>query len=470
MNRLYIGALAVMLSASTAVANGKDKEINDNTTPLHLLQPDYKVPYGALKSEDVKAVVDRVFHYIDSLTPAKVFDKDGKELTDYKKLPKGARINQGKFRLTSYEWGVTYQALLDASRLTGDPRYKDYVKDRVGFLGAVAPEFGRLIDEGGTENQMRQVARPANLDDAGAMSSAMMRADMEFPEIDLSECVERYYDILENKAHRLADGTIARTRPHVDAVWLDDMYMSIPAMVSRSKYTKDPRYVEEAAKITSQFIDRMWVPEHNLFRHGYIEGLEEQPTYHWGRANGWAILTMSQLLDELPKSSPYYDKIMTTFKNHIKGLVATQSKDGFWHQLLDRPDSYYETSATAIFAYCLAHAINQGWIDPVTYGPVANLAWNAVTTEISPEGAVEGVCVGTGMGFDPAYYYYRPVTSAAAHGYGPVIWAGSEMVKLLNDTYPRNNDSAVHFYLQDPEEKSPIFFIGEDGKAVEVLH
>ncbi len=456
-------------NAATAEVN-VNKEINDNTTPLHLLQPDYKVPYGALKAADVKAVMDRVFHYIDSLTPAKVLDKEGKELKRKAKLKPGSHIYQGKFRLTSYEWGVTYQALLDAARLTGDRRYADYVKDRLCFLSDVAPEFGKLLDAGYKENQMRQVARPANLDDAGAMGSAMMRADLEFPDIDLKECANRYYDILENKTHRLDDGTIARTRPHVDAVWLDDMYMAIPAMATRSRYMNDPKYMEEAARITSQFIDRMWVPEKKLFRHGYVEGLKEQPTFHWGRANGWAILTMSQLLDVLPESSPYRPKIMATFRNHVKGLVERQSKDGFWHQLLDRPDSYYETSATAIFTYCLAHAINQGWIDAVTYGPAVTLAWNALTTEITYEGAVENVCVGTGMGFDPAFYYYRPVTSAAAHGYGPVLWAGAEMVKLLNDTYPYNNDSAVHFYLTDPEAMTPIFYLDRKGKAAEVLH
>ena len=205
-NTIVKTALVVVLMAGTGanVMHGEvKKEINDNTTPLHLLQPDYKVPYGSLKAEEVKSVMDRVFHYIDSLTPAKVFDKDGKELKRTARLKPGAHINQGKFRLTSYEWGVTYQALLDAARLTGDKRYADYVKDRLSFLSDVAPEFGKLLDAGYKENQMRQVARPANLDDAGAMGSAMMRADLAFPDIDLKECANRYYGVLENKTHRL---------------------------------------------------------------------------------------------------------------------------------------------------------------------------------------------------------------------------------------------------------------------------
>ena len=59
---------------------------------------------------------------------------------------------------------------------------------------------------------------------------------------------------------------------------------------------------------------------------------------------------------------------------------------------------------------------------------------------------MEGTCVGTGMAFDPAFYYHRPVNVAAAHGYGPVILAGSEMLKLLRNYQIVINDSAVMFY------------------------
>ena len=50
--------------------------------------------------------------------------------------------------------------------------------------------------------------------------------------------------------------------------------------------------------------------------------------------------------------------------------------------------------------------------------------------------AVQDVCVGTGMGFDPAFYAYRPTHPMAAHGYGPVIWAGAEMLRLLRQQHP----------------------------------
>jgi uncharacterized protein (DUF2235 family) len=61
------------------------------------------------------------------------------------------------------------------------------------------------------------------------------------------------------------------------------------------------------------------------------------------------------------------------------------------------------------------------------------------------------------MGFDPAYYYYRPVNVYAAHGYGPVLLAGAEMIGLLEKFHPKMNDSAVQFYTHKIATGAPIF-------------
>lgn len=472
MSRINIFLLSgLVLASCSSNKQPKEVEINDSTTPLHLLQPDYTTPYKVLSVDSVKADIDRVFSYIDSVTPARVVNEEGEVIDDLTNLPDDAKLNQGTYRLTSYEWGVMYMALLDAYNTLGDAKYKDYVSDRIGFLAKAAPAFAELASRTGRhDGQMRQVIAPATLDDAGAMSAAFMRAAMADSTLKIDDIIERYYDIVENHTYRLADGTIARNRPHHNSVWLDDMFMALPSMAARSAYTNDPKQLDEAARIAGLFIDRMWIPEKGIFRHGYVEGLEQEPSMAWGRANGWAILTMCQLLDAMPENHPQRAKILSTIKEHIKGLSQLQGRDGFWHQLLDRNDSYEETSATAIFAYCIAHAVNQGWVEAVTYGPVAQLAWEAVASKINAKGEVEGVCVGTGMGFDPAYYYYRPVSVKAAHGYGPVIWAGSEIIKMLNSSYPRLNDSAIHYYNVDPEATVPIFSLDENGKATEVLH
>ncbi|MFA5046085.1 MAG: glycoside hydrolase family 88 protein [Paludibacter sp.] len=446
-------------SEAQVKVSSKDK-INDSNTPLHLMKPEYNTPYGVTKPEEVKAVLDRVLVLLENTTPPKVIDKvTNLEISDYSKIDKNSVLEKGTFRLTSYEWGVTYSAMLLVGQNTGDERYQKYDADRFKFLADVAPYFEKLQKEGIVEPQMRQVVHPEALDDAGAICSAMIKAQIAGVKFEGRPLIDRYIDYIMNKEYRLADGTFARNRPQHNTVWLDDMFMSLPAIANMGKLTGDTKYYDEAIKQIQLFKKRMWVPENNLFRHGWVEGMSEHPAFFWGRANGWAILTMTEVLDALPENYPGREEILELLQAHIRGLAACQSGEGFWHQLLDRNDSYLETSATAIYTYCIAHAINKGWIDPLAYGPVAMLGWNAVSTKVNAVGEVEGTCVGTGMGFDPAFYYYRPVNKYAAHGYGPVLLAGGEMIRLLQNTHPKMNDSAVQFYQEEQKTDKPIFGI-----------
>ena len=154
-------------------------------------------------------------------------------------------------------------------------------------------------------------------------------------------------------------------------------------------------------------------------------------------------MTMVELLDVLPENHPNRAAILELLRGHVRGLMAYQSGSGFWHQLLDRSDSYLETSATAIYTFAFARAINRGWIDALAYAPATLLAWHAVATKVNAQGQVEGTCVGTGMGFDPAFYYHRPTSPFAAHGYGPAILAGAEVIQLLKNKKFEINDSSL---------------------------
>ena len=447
---------------------GKKTVVNDSNTPLHLLQPAYQGTYGDLTPGQVKKDIDRVFAYIDKETPARVVDKNtGKLITDYTTMGEEAQLERGAFRLASYEWGVTYSALIAAAEATGDQRYMDYVQNRFRFLAEVAPHFKRVYEEKGTTDpQLLQILTPHALDDAGAVCAAMVKVRVKDRSLPVDGLIGNYFDFIQNKEYRLADGTFARNRPQHNTLWLDDMFMGIPAVAQMSRYDKAQKeiYLAEAVRQFLQFADRMFIPEKGLYRHGWVESSTDHPAFCWARANGWAMLTACELLDVLPEDYPQRAKVMDYFRAHVRGVTALQSGEGLWHQLLDRNDSYLETSATAIYVYCLAHAINKGWIDAIAYGPVAHLGWHAVAGKINAEGQVEGTCVGTGMAFDPAFYYYRPVNVYAAHGYGPVLWAGAEMISLLKNQYPQMNDSAVQYYQVKQKTTAPIFAIDTEEK------
>ena len=432
--------LCTFVSCTTNSSSGQSEEVNDSSTPLHLLKPDYKVPYGELSAEDVKGALDRVFGH----------------------------CQRGQFRPGSYEWGITYQSLLAAADATGDDRYEGYVSDMFQTI-AESVAAAQRQDTAACRlepAQLEQITHPRALDDCGTMCTAMMKATKRgIVRQPLDSIIANYFQFVEHGQYRLPDGLFARHRPQHNTVWLDDMYMGIPTIAYAGIYFDDPKYFDEAATMYKNFVRRMWLPEKRIYRHGYVEGLAQQPTYHWARANGWALLTTVELLDMLPEDHIDRPFILNQLREHVAGLCALQSSEGFWHQLLDRNDSYLETSATAIYCYSIAHAIRRGWLEGITYGGVAQLAWHAISTKITEDGRVEGTCVGTGMAFDPAFYYYRPVSSAAAHGYGPVIWAAAEMINLLGEWHPRTNDSGLHYYEQEQTNPSPLFYLTEDGQG-----
>ena len=439
--------IVVLFGQSILAQQGSQPPKNDVNTPLHQLKPDYPVPYGIPKPDDALAALIRIHNYLNEATPTGfVNSKTGSSITDLTKIDENTTLKTGDFRIVSYEWGVTYAGMLLASETTGDARFRDYAEKRLQFIADAAPYFRRTAEEHadwGAKLPLRNLIAPRALDDIGAMCAAMIKAKRAGSRADLQPLIENGIRYIMIKEFRLKDGTLARNRPQPNTIWLDDLFMSVPALAQMGKMTGEQKYFDEACKQVLSYARRMFNREKGVFMHGWVEGMTEHPEFHWARANGWALMTEVELLEVLPENHPQRPQILELLRAHAKGLAALQSGSCFWHQLLDRSDSYLETSATAIYAYSLARAVNRGWIDPKAYAPMILLAWNAVTTKINARGQVEGTCVGTGMAFDPAFYYYRPTSPYAAHGYGPALLAGAEVFALLKNRKFEINDSSV---------------------------
>ena len=436
----FIGASFLFLHQDIMAQN----KATDANAPLHALQPDYPVPYQIPSIAAITGQIEKVYQYLNATTPSQLVNKQtGKEVA-VTAVDTNTIFKPGDFRLTSYEWGVTYVGMLAAGKATGDKKYTAYTLDRLQLMADAFPYLKELYRKSPSRsNPLRSVIEPMALDDAGAMCAAVIQSVQNGGNKNLTQLSDNFLDFISNKQFRLADGTLARKRPQPNTLWLDDLFMSVPALAQAGKLTGNQKYFDDAAKQVIRFSERMFNKEKNVYMHGWVESMNVHPQFHWARANGWAVMTMVELLDVLPASHPARKKIMDQLQLHIKGLAAYQSDKGFWHQLLDKNDSYLETSATAIYCYAIAKAINRQWIDAKAYTPMCLLAWNAVATKISANGQVEGVCVGTGMAFDPAFYYYRPTNVYAAHGYGPVLLAGAEMINLVKTHKIVFDDSSI---------------------------
>jgi rhamnogalacturonyl hydrolase YesR len=449
-------AWATLLLCMSSYGQNSTSKPNEANIPMYLLPPDYPVPYGPPKAEEVISSVNKVYTYLDGVTPYRFINRVTKdEIKDLSKPDTNAIIERGTFGLHGYEWGVTYSAMLLLSKATDDVKYRDYTQKRMDFLNTAFAYYKQQWDKGNkNRNPFRRIFESKALDDCGSMSAAFIKAQLANPQKNYRSFIDLGVDFVMNKEHRLADKTLARMRPHANTLWLDDMYMGIPVLAYMGALTGESKYYDEAAFQILSYADKMFVKETNLFRHGWVEAMTDHPSYHWGRANGWVILTLCDVLDILPENHKDRAKILEIYRTFMKGIAKYQGDNGLWHQVIDDKDTYYETSASAMFTYCLAHGINKGWLDAAAYGPQAILGWNAVSTKINAQGQVEGTCVGTGMGFDPAFYAYRPVRALAAHGYGPVLLAGAETLMLLKNFQVVINESSVMFYKQGVDWKN----------------
>jgi rhamnogalacturonyl hydrolase YesR len=344
--------------------------------------------------------------------------------------------------------------MLLAAEATGDARFREYAASRLHAIATVAAHLKTLpppaTEAPGPQRMLslRPVLAPHSLDDSGSMGVAFIKAARAGVDpAALRPWIDNYMQWISTGQFRLADGTLARNRPLASTLWLDDLYMSVPALAQMGALTGEQKYFDDAVKQIQQFSARMFLPEKGLYRHGWVQEMDPHPAFHWGRANGWAIVAMAELLSVLPENHPGRAAVLAQYRAHAAGLAAVQGRTGLWHQLLDRNDSYLETSASAMFVYAIARGINRGWLDPLAYGPMVSLGWNAVAQQVNAQGQVENTCVGTGMGFDPAFYYHRPVSAMAAHGYGPVLLAGAEVLTLRQGrgAQANINDGSVQF-------------------------
>ena len=421
--------------------------------------------------ESITETIDRIYNYLDGCTPAAVIDKDGKPITDLSKIDENSSFQKGSFGINTYEWGVTYSGMLMASEVLGDEKYSKYVYDRLNLIGSVYPHAKDYYEQTGYQMRFTPLVSPKWLDDCGAMTAAMIKATIAHPDQSkgFRALLDNWYNFCYYKEYRMGDGILARHRPATNSVWLDDMYMGITPIAFRGRLSQIERgdltqqYYQEAINQCLLFKKYLWVPKKNIYRHGWIEGMSEHPDYHWARANGWAVLTLCDVLDVVPPKTQGWNEVLELLKSLLRGIASYQSPEGTWHQLLDKTESYLETSASAMFVYGYAHAVNKGWIDRTAYQDIAKSGWAGVARQVNALGQVENTCVGTGLGWTNTFYEGRPVSVFAAHGYGPVLLAAAEMIKLYRNPAPPRVNYYANPTAAPREDSKPVVFLCGDS-------
>jgi unsaturated rhamnogalacturonyl hydrolase len=213
----------------------------------------------------------------------------------------------------------------------------------------------------------------------------------------------------------LPDGLTNQTR-----WWIDDMYMITALQLQAYRATGEAKYLERTALEMVAYLEKLQQPN-GLFFHA------PDVKFYWGRGDGWVAVGMAELLRELPARHRLRKPVLNAYTKMMATLLKHQAETGMWRQLIDHPESWEESSSSAMFAYAFVTGVKNGWLPEETYGPSARKAWIALVGYLTPEGDLREVCVGTGKKDDLQYYLDRPRVAGDTHGQAPMLWTATAL-------------------------------------------
>lgn len=360
-----------------------------------------------------------------------------------------------------YGWGVTLYGLLQAKNATGNADLEDYVINHNLVLGryycwleslkstvtnATSSWFSTFYSSTALGEFIR-LGSPGyvgKLDYCGSMTASVLEGALFHAGYLTNEqamLAQKTADWVNYGQSRLPDGTLWRPERDNGTIWADDLYMSCPFLIRWYQYTGNTNYLDDAVRQVLNMAGYLQ-DTNGIWYHGYNVSTNSVNGFKWGRANGWSLITQAEILSILPTNHPARSNLLSIFTRHVEGLKAVQAQSGMWRQVLDHPELWEETSCTAMFAYAIARGVNRGWIDPTNMA-VARKAFVGVCQNISTNGVISNICIGTAIGYNLDYYMNRPRANDDQRGVGAVMLAAAEILSSPRLNIVSSNDHVV---------------------------
>ena len=235
-------------------------------------------------------------------------------------------------------------------------------------------------------------------------------------------------------ATQTSEGAVVPHPPALE-VWVDVAYFTAPAMAALGSLLKDDDLLERA-------LDQLIVHHRNLVDHdtglcwhvAYVDkGSHSQCL--WARGNSWFAIAAAQVIDVLglrageARFKPKLSGVAAAVARQLNAVVGLQDGSGLWHTVIDREDSYLESSAAAGFALALGRALAyriEG-INQESAGAAYERAIAAICGKVNERGDFVGVSQQTPPG-DFALYNSIKVDTAP-FGTGICMMALSEKIR-----------------------------------------
>jgi unsaturated rhamnogalacturonyl hydrolase len=312
-----------------------------------------------------------------------------------------------------FDWGegVLMYGLEVAYRVTGDPLYRRavdewaeyHLRQGIGETLAARDYCGHWGPGTPVLLRYERTRRPGYLD--------LGREIREF---------------IAAEATRTPEGALGHFRGN-DQIWVDTLCMVCPTLAKYYQLTGDEDALDDAVLQLLLAAGHQRDLRSGLFYHMWDDSEDAHSPELWGRGNGWVIISLVDTIEVMDPDDPRRARLARILRDQIEGLLPLQTESGMWRTVLDREDSYEETSATAMITYGIAKAWELGVVGDEVLPPL-DAAWAALEDQVSPEGVVLGVSGGTGPGgFEN--YITRP-QGEYPWGTGAFLMAGAKLHEL----------------------------------------
>ncbi|MBR1575491.1 MAG: glycoside hydrolase family 88 protein [Bacteroidales bacterium] len=220
----------------------------------------------------------------------------------------------------------------------------------------------------------------------------------------------------ETQLRLFADGYSPQTR-----FWIDDMYMINTLQTQAYRATGEEKYLDRAAREMVLYLDTLQLAG-GLFYHA------PDVPFVWGRGDGWMAAAMPVILRYLPRDHACRARIEDGYRLMMETLLDLQRESGLWGQLVNDPQSWDESSGSAMFTFALVEGIRLGLLAPRKFGPAARKAWVALCAKLDGRANIADVCVGTNRYPDRDYYLSRPRFNGDPHGQAAMMWVANALL------------------------------------------
>ena len=133
---------------------------------------------------------------------------------------------------------------------------------------------------------------------------------------------------------------------------------------------------------------------------------------------------MCEYLDNTPPKNKNRNKVEKMLKALLQGVIDCQGENGLWHQVLNRSETYEETSCTAMFLYALSRSTKFGIFTKGELKGTVDRAFNGLCEKsIDADGNIFGVCMGSGCSKDWRDYATLGTIKNDDHGTGITLAA-----------------------------------------------